>query len=106
MMALSRSPTHQFSIDKRTICSIPLSSTLYCRIAPFTINARYLHTSPSCKKYCLFLNFFRTKVFLITSSSLSVSGVLESQVMYFKSDSCIDLLIQMLCDDKTIYQLL
>src|SRR5207247_2691353 len=99
-MLLSRSPTHQFSIDKRLMWSIPFPSTVYCRIAPLTMNAKYLHTSPSCKKYCRFLNFLGTKVFLITFISLSESGVVEWFFKYFRSDSCIGFTKTTLCEGK------
>src|SRR4051812_44380446 len=90
MTWLSLSTAHQFSIDRRTMCSIPLSSTVYCRIAPLTMNAAYLQTSPSCNKYCLFLIFLYTKVFSIISPSLVVSGVIVKLLMYLISGSCID----------------
>src|SRR3954464_5561513 len=90
MTWLSLSTAHQFSIDRRTMCSNPLSSTLYCRIAPLTMNAAYLHTPPSCNKYCLFLIFLYSKVFLINSASLLVRGVVAKLLMYLISGSCID----------------
>src|SRR3954462_10319285 len=90
MTWLSLSTAHQFSIDRRKMCSTPLSSTVYCRIAPLTMNAAYLHTSPSCNRYCFFLIFLCTKVFSINSTSLLVRGVFVKLLMYLISGSCID----------------
>src|SRR5437016_1981808 len=87
---LSRSPANQFSMERRTICSAPFSSTLYWRMAPFRIKAEYLHTSPASNRYCFFLNFLYTKAFLICSLSLSVTGVEECASMYLKSGWCTD----------------
>src|SRR6266404_6330560 len=88
MTLLSRSPTHQFSIDKVLMCSIPFPSTVYWRIAPLTMNAKYLHTSPSCKKYCRFRKCFGTKVFLIASTSPLVSSVTAKLLIYLIRGSC------------------
>src|SRR3954471_4338394 len=93
MTWLSLSTAHQFSIDRRKMCSAPLSSTLYCRIAPLTMNAAYLHTAPSCNKYCLFLIFLYSNVFLTNSTSLLVRGVVAKLLMYLISGSCIGLVM-------------
>lgn len=70
-VSFSRSPIHHFSTPNLTICSIPFSSTMYCRMAPFTTKAKFLHPSPSCNKYCFLRNLKGMRASLISAFSCS-----------------------------------
>jgi len=72
---LSKSASHQFSTDSFSTCSFPLSSTAKVLADPFTINPMYLHTSPSCKKYCLFRSFLGLKYAINKRLSSSESNL-------------------------------
>src|SRR4030095_3697247 len=89
-------------MNKRIICSTPLSSTLYWRMAPLTINPEYLHTSPSCKKYCRFLIFLGTKTSSTISVSPLVNGVVAYRLMYLISASCIDTKVKFLAESYVL----
>ena len=67
------SEIHQPSNANCTICSPPFSSSEYDRRSPFSTNATYRHTSPSCNRYCFFLSFFGMKKLRQSSFSSSES---------------------------------